>query len=74
MKILGYEPYHLYEAVQMQGKPGMAALIEAVTAQHNRLSGIKRFDKTDLDKLTADYDVRVYLICALDAYQTAVPC
>ncbi|KAJ8205217.1 hypothetical protein LV164_005625 [Aspergillus fumigatus] len=40
----------------VQGTPGMAALLEAVIAEHNRLSGIKRFDKGDLDKLTADYD------------------
>ncbi|GFF42017.1 hypothetical protein IFM51744_05002 [Aspergillus udagawae] len=59
MKILGYKPYHMYEVVLVQGKPGMEALLEAVTAQHNRLSGIKRFDKTDLDKLTADYDCLV---------------
>ncbi|GIC92858.1 uncharacterized protein Aud_009333 [Aspergillus udagawae] len=59
MKILGYKPYHMYEVVLVQGKPGIAALLEAVTAQHNRLSGIKRFDKTDLDKLTADYDCLV---------------
>ncbi|KAF4178952.1 hypothetical protein CNMCM8927_002002 [Aspergillus lentulus] len=56
MKILGYKPYHMYEVVLVQGKQGMSALLEAVTAQHNRLSGIKRFGKADLDKLTADYD------------------
>ncbi|GFF92173.1 hypothetical protein IFM60648_09656 [Aspergillus lentulus] len=56
MKILGYKPYHMYEVVLVQGKQGMSALLEAVTAQHNRLSGIKRLDKADLDKLTADYD------------------
>ncbi|KAF4275905.1 hypothetical protein CNMCM8812_007699 [Aspergillus fumigatus] len=56
MKILGYTPYHMYEMALVQGTPGMAALLEAVIAEHNRLSGIKRFDKGDLDKLTADYD------------------
>ncbi|EAW20279.1 uncharacterized protein NFIA_099130 [Aspergillus fischeri NRRL 181] len=56
MKILGYKPYHMYEVALVQGKQGMAALLEAVIAEHNRLSGIKRFDKADLDKLTADYD------------------
>ncbi|KAM0093360.1 hypothetical protein ACP6JD_003125 [Aspergillus fumigatus] len=56
MKILGYTPYHMYEVALVQGTPGMAALLEAVIAEHNRLSGIKRFDKGDLDKLTADYD------------------
>ncbi|RLL97443.1 hypothetical protein CFD26_107077 [Aspergillus turcosus] len=56
MKILGYKPYHMYEVALVQGKPHMRALLEAMTAQHNRFSGIKRYDKVDFDKLTADYD------------------
>ncbi|KAF7181865.1 hypothetical protein CNMCM7691_001162 [Aspergillus felis] len=59
MKILGYKPYHMYEVVHGQGKQHMVAVREAVAAQHNRLSGIKRFDKADMDKLTADYDCLV---------------
>jgi hypothetical protein len=61
MKILGYKPYHFYEVVFGHGKPHMKALLEAMTAQHNRFSGIKRFDRADFDKLTADYDVRFLL-------------
>ncbi|GIK07270.1 hypothetical protein Aspvir_002928 [Aspergillus viridinutans] len=59
MKTLGYKPYHMYEAAAVKGTQDMAALLEAVTAQHNRFSGIKRFDKADFDKLTADYDCLV---------------
>jgi hypothetical protein len=68
MKILGYKPYHMYEVVLVQGKQGMAVLLEAVTAQHNRLSGIKRFDKADFDKLTADYDVHVHIPDCVSTY------
>ncbi|KAJ5218204.1 uncharacterized protein N7498_000303 [Penicillium cinerascens] len=56
MKILGYKPYHMYECCAIGGVPHMKVLKEAVTSEHNRLSGIKKYTKADYDKWLADYD------------------
>lgn len=41
----------------MHGVPHIKIFKEAITAQYNRLSGIKRYTKADLDKWLGDYDV-----------------
>lgn len=58
MKILGYKPYHMAEVVLEGGAPHMEVLTEAITAQYNRFSGIKRYNRQDFDKWLAEYDVR----------------
>lgn len=57
MQILGYKSYHIYECCAVHGVPHIEILNEAITAQYNRLSGIRRYTKADLDKWLADYDV-----------------
>lgn len=56
MQILGYRTYHILECL-MHGLPHLEIFKEAITAQFNRLSGIKRYSKADLDKWLANYDV-----------------
>ena len=57
MRILGFSPYHMTEAC-FSGPVHMKILEEAVIAQHNRFSGIKRYERVDFDKWLSDYDVR----------------
>lgn len=56
MKILGYKPYHTMECIN-SGIPHMEVFGEAIFAQHNRYSGIKRYAKEDFQKWLAEYDV-----------------
>lgn len=56
MKILGYKPYHMYECAGVQGPPHMRTLEEAVIAQHNRLSGYRKYERPDFDRWLGDYD------------------
>ncbi|KAJ5730117.1 uncharacterized protein N7483_004625 [Penicillium malachiteum] len=56
MQILGYNTYHIYECAMINGLDHLKIFNEGMTAQHNRLSGIKRFDKDDFDKWMAKYD------------------
>jgi hypothetical protein len=58
MQILGYNVYHMFECVIVRGKSHMEICEEAVIAQNNRFSGIKRYDRADFDKWFAEYDVR----------------
>jgi hypothetical protein len=57
MKILGYKPYHMAEVVLQCGAIHMDILTEAIKAQYNRFSGIKRYKKQDFDKWLSEYDV-----------------
>lgn len=57
MQILGYKSYHIYECCMVHGESHIEVFKEAMTAQFNRLSGIKRYTKADLDKWLAEYDV-----------------
>lgn len=57
MQILGFKPYHSYECMIVHGVPHMEVEYEAVMAQHNRFSGIKRYDRADFEKWFAEYDV-----------------
>lgn len=61
MNILGYKPYHMYECAGVQGPPHMKTLEEAVIAQHNRLSGYRKYERPDFDRWLGDYDVRTPL-------------
>lgn len=62
MQILGYNTYHMYECCAVNGLPHMEILGEAIVAQHNRLSGIKRFTRDDFEKWFANYDVSFHLV------------
>lgn len=57
MKILGYNTYHIYECVAVNGVSHIKMFKEAITAQYNRLSGVKRYNQDDCNKWLADYDV-----------------
>jgi hypothetical protein len=57
MKILGYRPYHLYECLFVHGATHMKIFKQAVIAQFNWLSGVRRLKKPDCEKWLADYDV-----------------
>ncbi|KAG6000330.1 hypothetical protein E4U21_005608 [Claviceps maximensis] len=56
MKILGYKTYHMVECCTEGGLPHIQILTEAIRAEHNRFSGIKRYTKTDFDKWLAEYE------------------
>ncbi|GES57833.1 hypothetical protein ATEIFO6365_0002076800 [Aspergillus terreus] len=56
LKILGYHPYHMVELVLNGGVTHMKLMIENVVANRNRLSGIKRYNREDVEKWLADYD------------------
>ena len=56
MQILGYKPIHMKE-VSEGGYQSMRVFIEGVTAERNRLSGIKPYDEKDFRKWFAEYDV-----------------
>jgi len=57
MKILGYRPYHLFETVTVHGETHLKIFKEALIAQFNYFSGIRRLRKPDVEKWLADYDV-----------------
>lgn len=57
MNILGFKTYHFAEAVLVKGFPDLRIFNEGITAQYNRLSGVKRYTKADFDKWMAEYDV-----------------
>lgn len=57
MNILGFKTYHFAEAVIVKGFPHLKIFNQALTAQYNRMSGVKRYTKADFDKWMAEYDV-----------------
>lgn len=57
MQILGFRTYHLVECIANRGLPHMEVFEEAVTAEHNSLSGIKKYDRADYDRWLGDYSV-----------------
>lgn len=57
MQILGFKTYHFYECIVNHGLPHMEVLQEAVTAQCNDLSGIKKYTKADYEKWLGEYEV-----------------
>lgn len=59
MKILGYRPYHLFETVTVHGETHLKIFKEALIAQFNYFSGIRRLRKPDVEKWLADYDAIV---------------
>ncbi|GAB1198164.1 hypothetical protein APSETT444_007472 [Aspergillus pseudonomiae] len=60
MRILGFSPYHMTEAC-FNGPVHMKILEEAVIAQHNRFSGIKRYERAEFDKWLSEYDCFIEL-------------
>lgn len=59
MQMLGYTPYHMKEICFEGGVPHMKMATEAITAQHNRFSGIKKYREEEFKKRFANYDVRL---------------
>ncbi|KAJ5334780.1 hypothetical protein N7452_007183 [Penicillium brevicompactum] len=59
MQILGFKTYHLYECIVAHGLPHMEVFEEAVIAQCNDLSGIKKFTKADYERWLGEYDCLV---------------
>ncbi|CAI7673589.1 unnamed protein product [Penicillium bialowiezense] len=59
MQILGFKTYHLYECIAVHGLPHMEVFEEAVIAQCNDLSGIKKFSKSDYERWLGEYDCLV---------------
>ncbi|CAG8253674.1 unnamed protein product [Penicillium salamii] len=56
MQILGFRTYHLYECIANRGLSHMKVFEEAVTAEHDSLSGIKKYKKADYEGWLGDYD------------------
>ncbi|KAL4893486.1 hypothetical protein BDV59DRAFT_177493 [Aspergillus ambiguus] len=56
VKTLGYHPYHFAEMVMNHGASHMRIMSEAVVANNNPFSGIKRYNREDIDKWLANYD------------------
>ncbi|CEJ55879.1 hypothetical protein PMG11_02109 [Penicillium brasilianum] len=59
MNMLGFKTYHFAECVLEKGLPHLRFFREAITAQYNRLSGVKRYNKADFEKWMAEYDCMV---------------
>jgi hypothetical protein len=57
MNILGFKSYHLYECFLVGQLPHIGIFHEAIIAQYNKISGIKRYTRADFDKWMGDYDV-----------------
>ena len=57
MNILGFKTYHFAECVFAKGLPHIKVMNEAMTAQYNRLSGIKRYKEAEFEKWMSEYDV-----------------
>lgn len=62
MNMLGFKTYHFAECVLEKGLPHLRFFREAITAQYNRLSGVKRYNKADFEKWMAEYDVSTCLL------------
>lgn len=58
MKTLGFAPYHMVEVVR---EGHMKVFQEAIIAQLNRFSGIRRYVKADFDKWMGNFDVGAML-------------
>ena len=78
MQILGFKTYHLYECIVVHGLPHMEVFEEAVIAQCNDLSGIKKFTKADYERWLGDYDVSLTLLAIVSSCRSMlyalVPC
>lgn len=63
MNMLGFKTYHFVECVLEKGLPHLKIFNEAVTAQYNRLSGVKRYSKDDFERWMSEYDVSAIPPC-----------
>ncbi|KAJ5670552.1 uncharacterized protein N7477_005915 [Penicillium maclennaniae] len=59
LQFLGFKAYHSVECLFAHGVTHMEIMNEAVTAQHNRFSGIQRYSDADFKKWFAEYDCLV---------------
>ena len=55
--MLGFNAYHMRAVRTASGNTHTQILTEALIAEHNRFSGIKRYGKPEFDKWFAEYDV-----------------
>ncbi|KAF5862048.1 hypothetical protein ETB97_012194 [Aspergillus alliaceus] len=56
LEMLGYTPYHMIDLMFKGRKPHMKVFTEAITAHHNRFSGIKRYETPDLERWIGNHD------------------
>ncbi|KAB8215972.1 hypothetical protein BDV33DRAFT_227295 [Aspergillus novoparasiticus] len=56
LEMLGYTPYHMIDVMFKGRSPHMKVFTEAIIANHNQLSGIKRYETADVDKWIGNYD------------------
>ncbi|KAF9882899.1 hypothetical protein FE257_004913 [Aspergillus nanangensis] len=56
MEMLGYSPYHMIDVMFKGREPHMKVFREGIIAANNRFSGIKRFEREDMDKWVGDCD------------------
>ncbi|KAE8309993.1 Tubulin/FtsZ, GTPase domain-containing protein [Aspergillus transmontanensis] len=56
LEMLGYTPYHMIDVMFKGRSPHMKVFTEAIIANHNQLSGIKRYETPDIDKWIGNYD------------------
>lgn len=60
--MLGYTPYHMIDVMFKGRSPHMKVFTEAIIANHNQLSGIKRYETLDLERWVGNYDVSLAYI------------
>ncbi|OGM42402.1 tubulin alpha-1 chain [Aspergillus bombycis] len=56
LEMLGYTPYHMIDVMFKGRSPHMKVFTEAIVANHNQLSGIKRYETPDVDRWIGNYD------------------
>ncbi|QMW26966.1 hypothetical protein G4B84_002255 [Aspergillus flavus NRRL3357] len=56
LEMLGYTPYHMIDVMFKGRSPHMKVFTEAIIANHNQLSGIKRYETPDLERWVGNYD------------------
>ncbi|KAE8360395.1 hypothetical protein BDV27DRAFT_167849 [Aspergillus caelatus] len=56
LEMLGYTPYHMIDVMYKGRSPHMKVFTEAIIANHNQLSGIKRYETPDMDRWIGNYD------------------
>ncbi|KAE8374384.1 hypothetical protein BDV26DRAFT_270104 [Aspergillus bertholletiae] len=56
LEMLGYTPYHMIDVMFKGRSPHMKVFTEAIIANHNQFSGIKRYETPDVDRWVGNYD------------------
>ncbi|KAE8165696.1 Tubulin/FtsZ, GTPase domain-containing protein [Aspergillus tamarii] len=56
LQMLGYTPYHMIDVMYKGRSPHMKVFTEAIIANHNHLSDIKRYETPDVDRWIGNHD------------------